>query len=722
MYGDYKNKKYFRERAAKGGVENVPWVKQAINSTLFLQDPKKRAKLEKYLAIKIQQNVKEDHPFLPAPSIELISQGDYELFKVVTGRGSEYPAMVSKALLTEHGIVVGSSGAGKTTWLVAIGQQIHRKGLNPTTGEREVAVWFFCTEGQIPAFISPPTAIGCQDFLTIDVPRVFRFNRYKGPPGTDEKRYISKLITQDRECRYYRDYIANALKNACYELLNRQGIFNERQLLEHIAAKSFKRGSRESQCQESILNRLQSAIEYMGAVYDTTRSHDLATLTKRSVVWMLHGLSSDDIATFVGDLILWLKEFMPVCYQPTLKLVLIMDEFTHICNISRCVRADIREPYMLDATRTFRKRGISLLLGTQSVYTVPNVILSNLSCFWMAYRPIEGYSLEILSKNLTLNYDQANYMMEMPLRYVVCKTKICPKAFLADVGEINLPIATDQEMAERREETQRILDSLLEPEPDQPSLFSEELSLDRLDALFTHYKLTKAHLDYLELVVQNPLLPVTKLNEISPFTSYKSDSLRDQLANTGPGLLQTHRITTGKKGGPLSVVVLTDAGQRIVDKLNIKHPEPLGHGGVEHKFWQYAAFRWAVGEKGFPAKIEKWQNGKSVDVGVEWHEKKVALEIALNDMEKELNNLVCDLEAGWDQVIFCVLTEKERVCLKDKIDNMYGGELFANDKVGFMKLSVFLECEAYKTKPKSKPKGQKNAEQTPKEDADNRAG
>jgi hypothetical protein len=115
MYGDYKDKKYCRERAAKGGVENIPWVKQAINSTLFLQNPQLREKLEKFLAIKIQQNVKEDHPFLPAPSIELIGQGDYELFKVVTGRGSEYPAIISKCLLTEHGIVVGSSGAGKTT-------------------------------------------------------------------------------------------------------------------------------------------------------------------------------------------------------------------------------------------------------------------------------------------------------------------------------------------------------------------------------------------------------------------------------------------------------------------------------------------------------------------------------------------------------------------------------------------------------------------------------
>ena len=149
MHGDYKDREYFKKRAAKAGAENIPWVKKVINSPLLLRNPKIRQKLQKFLDMKIQQNVKEDHPFLPAPVKDEIGQGDYELFNVVTGRGSEYPAMVSKDLLTEHGIVVGSSGAGKTTWLVHIGQQIHRKGVNPTTGKREVAVWFFCTEGQI---------------------------------------------------------------------------------------------------------------------------------------------------------------------------------------------------------------------------------------------------------------------------------------------------------------------------------------------------------------------------------------------------------------------------------------------------------------------------------------------------------------------------------------------------------------------------------------------
>jgi energy-coupling factor transporter ATP-binding protein EcfA2 len=703
MHGDYKDREYFKKRAAKAGVENIPWVKKVINSPLLLKNPRIRQKLERFLDMKIQQNVKEDHPFA-IPSREETGKGDYELVKVVTGKGPEYTAKVAKNDTTEHGLIAGPSGAGKTTWLVNLAQQIHRTGLNTATGKREVAAWVFCTEGQMPAYMAASGARGCEDFLIIDVPKVFRFNRYKAPPGIEPRRHIAKLVSQDRECKYYRDFIANDVKNACYELLNRQGVFNERQLLEYVIAKKFKPGSRPAMSQQSVVNRLTASLEYMGSVYDVKRSHDLAALTERSVVWMLNGLSSDDIITFVGDLILWLKQYLPVCYQPTLKLVLIMDELTHISSIDRCRRADIQEAFLLDAVRTFRKRAVSFMFGTQSVYTVPNVVLSNLACFWLAYRPTEGYSMRILSENLALDRDQASYMMQMPNRYVACRTKDYPAAFLGSVGEINLPIATEKEIAERMKETQRVLDSLLEPEPDDsPSLFSEDLSVDRLDALFTNYKLTKAHLDFMELIITNPFLPVSRLNEICPYTSYKADSLRQQLADTGPGLLRTHRITTGKKGGPLSVVVLTDAGLRIIEKLNIKHPQPLGHGGVEHKFWAYAAHRWAVGEKGYPAKIEKWLNGKSVDVGVEWDEKKVALEIALEGMEKEISNLIKDLEAGWDQVIFCSLTQKEQNLLKNEIAQRFGSDLLESGKVGFMKLSTFLECKEYQSKAKSKP-------------------
>ena len=691
-YGDYRDKKYLREMAAKAGVDKVHWVKRMINSTLFLQDMKKRNKLLKFLTIKMHQNVKEEHPYLPAPPKSLVTPGAYELVRVVTGRGSEYPARIRKADAIEHGIIVGPSGAGKTYLLTAQGQQIHRRGLT-ADGKRNIAVWFFDTEGQIPAFMAAPGTRGCEDVLLIDVPRDFRLNRYKAPPGVDEKEHITKLTSQDRECKYYRDYTMNTVRNACFELQNRRGRFNERQLLDHIAAKKFKPGSRDSMSQESIINRLRESLEYMGSVYDTVRSHDLAALTKKSVVWMLHGLSSDHIITFIGDLILWLKEYMPICYEPTLKLVFIMDEFTHICDIGRCKRADIQEPYMLDAARVYRKRGISLMLGTQSVYTVPNVVLSNLSGFWIAYRPTDGYSMRILRDHLTLNSEQAEYMMEMTERQVVCRLKKCPRSFLGKVGEIKLPFATDIEIAERKEYTQCVLDSLLEPEPelDQISLFDQKPTGEQAETLFGFYKLTKACLDYLEFLAKDAhlFLPVTELNELDSISNYKADKIRQQLIDTGPGLIRIHRITGGKMGRPASIVEITEAGYHLLAKLGIKCELPIGHGAIEHKFFQYTIYRWAI-TQGFPAKIEQWRNGKAVDVGVEWDETKVAVEIALGNMDRELENFVRDLEAGWDKIIFTVLTDKKLKQLKNKVIEKFGRKSIEDEKVAFMRLKSFL--------------------------------
>jgi len=679
--------------AAKAEVEKVGWVKRMINSTRSLQDMKRREKLLKFLTIKIHQNVKEDHPFLPAPPKSLVTPGSYDLARVVTGRGAEYPARIRKVDATEHGIIVGPSGAGKTYSLTWLGQQIHRKALR-ADGKRNIAVWFFDTEGQITAYMAGTKS--CEDVLLIDVPRDFRFNRYKAPPGVDEKEHITKLTSQERECKYYRDYTMNMVRNACFELLNRQGIFNERQVLDHIAVKKFKPGSRDSMSQESILNRLRESLEYMGSVYDTHRSHDLAALAKRSVVWMLQGLSTDHINTFIGDLILWIKEYMPVCYVPTLKLIFIMDEFTHICDIGRCKRADIQEPYMLDAARVYRKRGVSLMLGTQSIYTVPNVVLSNLSGFWIAHRPSEGYSMRILSDHLALNSEQVEYVAEMLKRYVVCRTKECPRAFLGKIPEIDLPAATDMEMATRVEHTQRVLDSLLEPEPqsDQLSLFDQKPTDEQAETLFGYYHLTKTCLDYLEFLAKEAhlFLPVTELDKLDSISNYKADKLRQQLIDTGPGLIKIHRITGGKMGRPSSTVEITDAGYHLLAKLGIKCEPPTGHGDTEHKFWQYTICRWPIAQ-GFPAKIEQWRNGKAVDVGVEWDERKVAVEIALGKLDKELENFVSDLEAGWDKIIFAVLTDEKLKKLKNKIIEKFGRKSLEEEKVAFMRLKTFLETK-----------------------------
>jgi len=694
MYGDYEDKEFFKELAAKAGVENLPWVRKAINSTLFLQRPKNRQRLLKFLSIKSQKNVKQDHPFLAAPSETDFADGDYELCRIVTGRGPQYPARIKRVSACEHGIVVGPSGAGKTTWLVNLGTQIHSRGTKGAAGERQVAVWFFDTEGQLPYFLAAAAASGCQDVLLIDVPRMFKFNRYFPPGVPDRLRYVTKVTAQDRECRFFRDFTMHMVRDACFELLNRQGVFSERQLLEHISSKKFKPGSRSAMSRESIVNRFRDSLQYMGSVYDTLRSHDLAGLTKRTVVWLLADMASDHKSTFVGDLTLWLKECLPTSHSPKLKLVLLIDEFADFCNIERLKRADLQEPYMLDAARVLRKRGVALILGTQSVYTVPHVILSNISCFWLVFRPSDGFSRNILAQNVSLDPEQTRYMMEMSDRYVVCRTKNCPKPFLGHVGEIALPIATDEEINERMEQTQHVLDALLEPEPGQPSLFSIKPTDEQAETLYGYYDLTKECLDYLEFLAHQShlFLSLKDLDRIDGLSDYKANAIRLQLQDTGPGLIRFHRITTGKKGRPLSVVEITEAGYHLLSKLGLKCVPPVGHGSFEHKFWQYTVYRWALGQK-YPAGIEHWHNEKSVDVTVDWDERKVAVEVALENMEKELGNLIRDLETGHDQVIFCTLTDKEQNQLRNEIARRFGANLLESGKVSFMKLSTFLQTK-----------------------------
>lgn len=198
-------------------------------------------------------------------------------------------------------------------------------------------------------------------------------------------------------------------------------------------------------------------------------------------------------------------------------------------------------------------------------------------------------------------------------------------------------------------------------------------------------------------------MPVTRLNEISPFTKYKSNRLRLQLANTGPGLVRTYQIPTRKKGGTISTVVLTEAGQEILDRLSVKYSKSAGHGGTEHKFWQYAGFRWAK-EQGCKPEIERYMGGKSADVGTEQGEDKVALEIVISEVEKEIRNLILDMESGWQKVVFCALSDKKLNLLRNKIAEKFGEEMLNSDRIDFMKLSVFLDCKEYQRKTRSKSK------------------
>ena len=211
---------------------------------------------------------------------------------------------------------------------------------------------------------------------------------------------------------------------------------------------------------------------------------------------------------------------------------------------------------------------------------------------------------------------------------------------------------------------------------------------DALDIL-DHHRLSKEEIDYIEEIAKAPFLSVTERDERIRISKGKGFKIRQSLE--AEGLIKTHRVKTGRRGGPLAVLELTDRAYALLDDLEVRYERPRGHGSYCHKFWQHRILMFAQA-RGWPARIEDSRTGgKAVDVSVEWEERHTAVEVLVEGVDKEISNLVQDLDEGYDQVIFCVVDDKTRERLKQQIEKEFGGDLFTQGRVAFLKLATFLD-------------------------------
>ena len=156
------------------------------------------------------------------------------------------------------------------------------------------------------------------------------------------------------------------------------------------------------------------------------------------------------------------------------------------------------------------------------------------------------------------------------------------------------------------------------------------------------------------------------------------------------GLIRLQRIRTGLRGGQITLTELTDRAYGLLASYKVAAKRPAGRGGFEHGFWQHTAHAWAE-RKGYGTKIEEEVSGKAVDVGVTTDSQRIAVEVMMEGLDKELTNVAKDLEAGWDRVWLCAVKEEALERLRAKILDVFGSELLENGRVRFLRLSEFLE-------------------------------
>jgi hypothetical protein len=295
---------------------------------------------------------------------------------------------------------------------------------------------------------------------------------------------------------------------------------------------------------------------------------------------------------------------------------------------------------------------------------------------------VDASSTRVIVNSMGLSQEQADYMKHLPEehgRVVVVRHPDHPRPFMVKVSDWPVEPAPAEVVEQAVEQSREWLGSGSVAAPDEvPSRPMHQ------------FQFSKDNLDYIQLIAETPFLPVTYRDKQAGISASKGDRMRRELADAG--LIVIHRVNTGTQGGRVTLTEPTEQACRMLEGMQVRVERPKGNGGFVHRFWQHTIHAWAV-RQGYPARIEDAVDEKRVDVGVEWAEKRCAIEVVMQGLEKELSNLERDLREGWDQVIFCAEKQETLNKLRQMIEQRYGEgleELKKEGRMAFMRFREFI--------------------------------
>jgi hypothetical protein len=178
---------------------------------------------------------------------------------------------------------------------------------------------------------------------------------------------------------------------------------------------------------------------------------------------------------------------------------------------------------------------------------------------------------------------------------------------------------------------------------------------------------------------------VAQLDRYCNISLYKGHQLRNKLA--GRKYIEAHKIKTGKKGNPITVLEVTESGWQYLETIKAKVERYKGVGGFVHCYWQRKIKEWYERKyKGCKATIEDKSSGRAVDVGVYFGNKKTAVEIMIKGEQKEISNVTKDLE-HYDVVMCCAEDWEALNSLRERVEKEV--EEDKRERVWFRVLSKF---------------------------------
>jgi hypothetical protein len=662
------------ELAYRANLGGDPVILEAIEIAADTNDPQLINSLRELLLAEAAFANVEDDPFIPGPGT--LPPGDV-LIGMTHGGGSFGRCALPVAEFCRHVLIAGTHGSGKTFLMKSVAIQLIDLG---------ASVWILDVEDQFDDLAS---LFGPDQLLVLDLAD-WRRNPLEVLPGERPVDVISRIkeISFDHWLRAGSLNLTDQVLKELFEECGGEGpTFAD--YYDKLARMSFRASSRSAGYLETVVNRMTGLLNHLGETFNCTRGFDLQRLMQTSLVLRPGRLDTDVLRFFVNDLlgaVAAIRDLSPAVRD--LPLVVAMDEAS-LCIPPRTYRSsEDREPYICSMARRMRKRGVGLILADQVPSQIPDAVIGNMATR-IVMQLVNGACKQAIAHSMGLNHLQEDYLSELALRRAVIQYSGAPRPFLAEIPELTLPPALgEQELRRRMEPKLQELYATVRTRQAPPQAGGQEDRRSRGYPVPGQPPLPKEAVDYLEDVFRRPFVMATRRDAELGLSTWKGNDLREQLL--ARQLVIKQQVNTGRKGGVITLLEVTEAGREFLASVGVKGQEPPGKGGFEHRYWQHAIVKWLMREHPeCQPEVEHFGFGKAVDVGVNLGGQWIAIEVGITAVGKELGNATSDLGAGYSAVWVTCLRKRDR----DELEKMAQRELGEEelDRVQFRLLSEFLE-------------------------------
>lgn len=639
--------------------------------TYLAEDASGRAEIEQTLELlaakHLNQNFEPDRSPFPPPSRACAGAGDIPVGAVSYGDRELYPFHLRSGRLTEHVLVAGRSGSGKTnlTFVLMLGMMkrgIRILALDWKRGYRDLVT------------LQPDLHV-----YTIgrDV-TPFRFNPLIPPPGCEPNVWIKLIVDVIASAYLGGEGVISLLVAGLDHLFREAGVGQQDQThwptIQDLLAwlRNTKLKGRAGMWQASA-ERILLAMTYgeFGSVVHTQSNAHIRDLLDLNVVLEMDGLSSSsDRVMFSEALTLYLYRLRLVeGSRDKLTNVIVLEE-AH--NLLLAKQAGARESVLENSIRMIRQYGLGYVFVDQSASLLSKVAFANSYCTIAMSQKLQA-DVRAMTGAMNLSDDQRQALSTLPIGTAVIRlADEFPEPFLVNVprSPVREGSVSDQQirrqMAGYLSDSSRNSDS--EPEsmavPPVPPADRKEKAINREDphppspvtvamtgdqprsSLPTRPPMMSSEeLRFLADLAARPLSTTVSRYQRLHLSRRRGNAVRQRLGDAG--IIEAVPIAT--RSGQVVLYQLTEFGRTVCSDVSID-PGPRPQTSLEHGYW----VRKATGhfqEKGFDVTQEHHVDGNGlIDLLAERPGERIAVEIETGKSDIK-GNVEKVRGAGFDRIV-----------------------------------------------------------------------